>query len=190
MRALFGLREINSPRLEGSYILAPNHTSFIDPLVVQLTHRRHVTFLMDGPIFRQPAMNWFFRFWGAIPIPAARVVAGALKSALKTIRSGEVVAIFPEGRISPDGSLKDGKAGVAMLMLKARVPVVPVAIFGTRGVLPRWARFPRPGRVLVVYGEPIPPTLDPEDKKDAARELAAQVMESISGLQARFAKRA
>ncbi len=189
VRAFYGLRVRNAPRIEGPFILAPNHASFLDPIILQLAVRRHVTFLMDGPIYRHPVFNWFYRFWGAIPVPAARrAAAGAIKDAMRAVQAGEIVGIFPEGRISPDGRLGPGRAGVAMLMQRTSIPVVPVAIFGAREILPREADFPRAGRLLVVFGAPIPPeSAEGEDRKVAAERLKDEVMRAIADLQERWA---
>lgn len=183
LQLFFGLRADNVPRVDGPCILAPNHVSYLDPIVVQLTFPRHITFLMAGHIFRYRWLRWFYSFWGAIPLDEGRVVAGAMKSALGAARSGHVVGIFPEGRISESGVLQDGREGVATLMQRARVPVVPVAILGTYQVLPKHARFPRRGRLRVAYGEPITlETVEGEDRKAAARRLRDRVMEAIAAL--------
>ncbi len=183
-RVLFGFRVVNPPALAPPYILAPNHVSFLDPIVVQLAHPRHVTFLMTETIYRVRTLRWFFRFWEAIPVPEDRAPGEALKTAFRAIRRGEVVGIYPEGQISPDGRLQEGKQGVAMIMSRTGVPVVPVAILGTYEVLPRRARFPRPGRIRVVFGDPIFPSDASTDRKAAARALSSRVMEAIAALQA------
>jgi 1-acyl-sn-glycerol-3-phosphate acyltransferase len=135
-------------------------------------------------------MNWFFRFWGAIPVSTTgRSAAGAMKRALTAARSGELLGVFPEGRISLDGALQEGRAGVSVLMQRADVPVVPVAIIGAFEVLPKPARFPRPGWIKVVWGEPIHLSQgDGEDRREAARQLRDQVMTSIKELQDRHRK--
>lgn len=183
LRLLFGLHATNVPRLSGAYILAPNHVSYLDPLVVQVTFPRHVTFLMAGHIFRTRLLSWFYAFWRAIPLDEGKVVAGAMKSALGAARAGHVVGIFPEGRISEEGVLQSGREGVATLMQRARVPVVPVAIIGTYRVLPKRARFLRPGRLRVVYGDPIDPSeIEAVDRKEAATELKNKVMNALATL--------
>ena len=183
-RVLFGLRGIDRPRLDGAYVLAPNHASFLDPMILQFVFPRHVTYLMDKALYELPMLRWFYRFWNVVPVPERGSALGAMKGALKTIRSGGIVGIFPEGRITRDGNLQRGQAGVGILMLKAKVPVVPVAIIGTYKVLPRGARFPRPGRLKIVFGEPIQPMKDVTDAKAAARELADRVMADIARLMA------
>lgn len=153
------LRVENLPDLarRGPVILAPNHCSFLDPIVLQLVSPVHLNYLMTEIFYRVRWQAWLYRLWGAIPVPEGGSAAGALKRALRVIRSGDPVVIFPEGRISPDGYLQDGRGGVVTLISRSRVPVIPVAILGTHRVLPRSARFPRAGRVVVRFGEPIVP---------------------------------
>lgn len=183
----FRLKHVGRPPASGTYIIAPNHTSYMDPILIQLLMPRHVTFMMDAEIFRVPLMNWFFKFWGAIPVSTTgRSAAGAMKRALGAARSGELLGIFPEGRISLDGALQEGRSGIAVLMQRADVPVVPVAIMGAFQVLPKGARFPRLGRITVVWGEPIHVHVNEElDRRGAADELCGHVMRSIEELQGR-----
>ncbi len=187
-RVVFRLRSVGNPPASGAYFIAPNHTSYMDPMLIQMLVPRHVTFMMDASIFRVRMMNWFFRFWGAIPVSTTgRSAAGAMKHALQAARGGDPVGVFPEGRISRSGDLQDGRAGVAVLMQRAHVPVVPVAIMGAFEVLPRHARFPRLGRITVIWGDPI---LVNEAEVEgngraAANALKDQVMASIKDLQDR-----
>lgn len=189
MRVLFGLRHVNMPKIEGPFILAPNHSSFLDPMLIQSLFPRNIIYMMDADFYHSPLLNGFYRLWSCIPIDQDGVAAGAIKEALRAVKKGLVVGIFPEGRISTDGDLNEGMAGVALLMQRANVPVVPVAILGAYDVLPRHARFLRPGRVLVVYGDPIPPVADMKDKKAAANELKDRVMAAIAELKERYASR-
>ena len=182
---LFGLRQVGRPPSGGTYIIAPNHTSYMDPMLIQLLLPRHVTFMMDAGIFRVRLMNWFFKFWGAIPVSTTgRSAAGAMKTALGAARGGELLGVFPEGRISLDGKLQEGRGGVSVLMQRAGVPVVPVAIIGAFEVLPKSARFPRFGTIKVVWGEPIHVSVNNTfDRREAADELRNQVMGAIKDLQ-------
>ncbi len=187
MGVLFGLRAINVPKLSGAYILAPNHTSFLDPLLVQLVVPRHVSFMMDGTLYHHPLFCWFYRFWRVIPLPATSQATGAMKDCLRRVKSGGLVGIFPEGTIAVDGVLQEGMAGVGTLMQRSRVPVIPVVILGAYDILPRRASFPRCGRLLVAFGDPIHPLENPQDRKVAARQLRDQVMAGIVSLQEKHA---
>jgi 1-acyl-sn-glycerol-3-phosphate acyltransferase len=183
LRTLYGLRTLDLPRLEGAYIVAPNHASFMDPMILQVAMDRQVTFIMDAARFYQPGLTWLYRLWGAIPLPEGGSATGAIKLALAAVERGEIVGIFPEGRISRDGKLQEGQAGVALLLQKSGVPVVPAAILGAYEILPRHATFPRPGRLLVAFGRPIEPQAAGA-KKDGARALKDRVMKDIAELQA------
>lgn len=164
----------------GPVVLAPNHVSYLDPAVLQHACRRHVTFLMTATIYQIRLLRWFFRFWGAIPVPEGAVASQAMKDALVAIRSGRLVAIFPEGRISRDGRLNPGRGGVVTLIARGGVPVIPVAILGTFEVLPRHRLWPRRHLVRIRFGEPIPPP------GRLAREeipgFAGRIMDGIAAL--------
>jgi 1-acyl-sn-glycerol-3-phosphate acyltransferase len=178
----FSVRVENRPPLEsmGPVILAPNHASFIDPPVLQRACGTHVTFLMTETIYRARWFSWLFRIWGTIPVPENGSAAGAIKAALRAIRDGRQVVIFPEGRVSDDGCLGEGRGGVAVLLAKARVPVIPVAILGTYEVLPRHGRRLRRHPVVVRFGDPIPPVEDLD--RDQVPAFAAKVMDAIAAL--------
>lgn len=182
MRIFIKLRIENHPDFEqlSPFILAPNHTSFCDPPVFQWACSHHVTFLMTEIIYRQRLSRWVFRLWEAIPVPEGRNAAVAIKGALEALKRGRPVVIFPEGRISNDGCLNEGRGGIAILLAKARVPVIPVAILGAFEVLPRHRRWPRRGTITVRFGEPI---LPPGDGAEVdPRAFASTIMDAIAAL--------
>ena len=119
---------------EGPAILAANHQSFLDDLLLPLlVPGRKVVFLAKADYFDKWYLGWFFK--GANVIPVRRESRSAAEAALQTgvqaLREGNLVGIFPEGTRSPDGRLYRGKTGVARMALEAQVPVIPVAITGT-----------------------------------------------------------
>ena len=165
----------------GPCIVAPNHASFADPILVQSVIPVDVRFLMTETIYRVPLMRWFFDLWGAIPVPdGAALKIDAMKAALSAMRSGKPVGIFPEGAIARDGVMQPGQPGVVALMVKARVPVVPVAVIGAYRLLPHRANFPRASWIRVRFGTPIipPDKLD----RDGTRDFAARIMAEIERL--------
>jgi 1-acyl-sn-glycerol-3-phosphate acyltransferase len=182
MAPFFRIEVENRPDFKslGPVVLAPNHTSYLDPPVLQHACRDHVTFLMTEAIYRLAPVRWFFKAWGAIPVPEGGVAARALKDALEAIRSGRIVAIFPEGHISRDGFMNRGRGGVATLIARGQVPVIPVAILGTYDALPRHRKWPRRAHVLVRFGEPMasPGRLP----KEGVQEFADQIMDAIAQL--------
>ncbi|MGW4895778.1 lysophospholipid acyltransferase family protein [Kitasatospora sp. NPDC004240] len=151
----------NVPR-KGGVILASNHLSFIDSVVIPLTAPRRVHFLakaeyFTGTGFKGRLSRGFFEAIGAVPVERGtyRSAQASLESALEILEADKAFGIYPEGTRSLDGRLYRGKTGVAWLALTAGVPVVPVALEGPEDILPVGKRVPRIRRVTVRFGEPL-----------------------------------
>ncbi len=100
--------------------------------------------------------KWFYKSQHAIPLKEQGINCNALKESLELLRNNGALAIFPEGKVSPDGNLQDGKHGISFLAIKSEATVVPVYIDGAFEVLPAGAFSPRFFRkIKVTYGEPI-----------------------------------
>ncbi|HJP67007.1 MAG TPA: lysophospholipid acyltransferase family protein, partial [Actinomycetota bacterium] len=143
---------------EGPAIVAANHMSFLDNLVLPLVvPKRKVVFLAKADYMDKWYLSWFFK--GANVIPVRRESKSASEAALQAgaqaLSEGKLVGIFPEGTRSPDGRLYRGKTGVARMALEARVPVIPVGITGTFEAMPYDRKMPKPGRVTVQFGKPL-----------------------------------
>jgi 1-acyl-sn-glycerol-3-phosphate acyltransferase len=164
------LRMVFRPRTEGAEsvpadgpaILASNHLSYADWLFMPLTLPRRVTFVAKAEYFTTPGLKgWFQRkfFSGAGQVPidrsGASAAAGALASARKILRDGDLFGIYPEGTRSHDGRLYRGRTGVARLALETGVPVIPVAVRGTDVVAPPGKKFGTFTRPVVRFGKPL-----------------------------------
>ncbi|MFZ2858623.1 MFS transporter [Acidovorax sp.] len=121
----------------GAAILACNHVSFVDAVLLMAASPRPICFVMDHRIFRVPVLGWLFRLAKAIPIAPQkedpRVYEAAFERAAQVLREGDLLAIFPEGGITHDGQLQPFKGGIAKILERARadgleVPVVPMAL--------------------------------------------------------------
>jgi len=132
-------------------------------------------------------VHWVAVRTGAIPVENDPRDLGSLRRALQALKQGAVLGIFPEGGRSDDGSLKRGKPGAALLALRAGVPLVPVGIVGTFAAYSRYHRFPRPGPILVRFGEPVnlPEAWRGHAAKEHLAEATALLMERIRDLSAR-----
>ncbi|GHB17002.1 MFS transporter [Salinicola rhizosphaerae] len=152
----------------GPALVVCNHVSFMDALVLGGACPRPLRFMMDRPIYENPWIHWFFRIAGAIPVDSDRRDPGGVRRALeevsRALRNGEVVMIFPEGRLTPDGEVQAFRRGLDLVLARDPVPVVPAALAGLWGswtsnkdgkALTKWPRRLR-ARVLLVFGEPIP----------------------------------
>jgi 1-acyl-sn-glycerol-3-phosphate acyltransferase len=158
------------PRIEGlehlpergRVIIASNHLSFIDSILIPLITPRRVAFLAKSEYWTTPGikglfMKGFFTGIGAVPVRRgqARAAQAALDTALEVVESDIAFGIYPEGTRSLDGRLYRARVGVGWLALKSQAPIVPVGITGTNEVLPVGAKFPRMKRITVRFGEPI-----------------------------------
>jgi len=121
----------------GPALIVSNHVSFMDALVIGGSVRRPVRFVMDHNIFKIPVMGFIFRTAHAIPIAPAREDPDALKKAFDLIDAelaeGEIVCIFPEGKLTRDGEMNEFKTGVEKILERRPVPVIPMALRGLWG---------------------------------------------------------
>ncbi|MBL7223870.1 MAG: 1-acyl-sn-glycerol-3-phosphate acyltransferase [Candidatus Brocadiae bacterium] len=145
----------NIPRT-GRVILASNHTSMADPVVLQVFCPRHLTFLMTERYYQVPVAEWFFRFWGCVPVRESGLNRRALRRGIEALRDGRALGIFPEGRISRDGQTHSALRGVGLLARLGNAPVVPVGLAGIDAFLPpdHWTF--RQSTITMVVGQPIP----------------------------------
>jgi 1-acyl-sn-glycerol-3-phosphate acyltransferase len=147
----------------GGVILASNHLSFVDSVVIPSTAPRPVRFLAKSDYFtgtglKGKALKVWFEGLGMLPVDRddPQAALGSLDTALDVLRRGEAFGIYPEGTRSRDGRLYRGRTGVAHLALTAGVPVVPVGLKGTEQLQPVGSNIPRLVRVEVAFGDPIP----------------------------------
>ena len=121
----------------GAAVLVCNHVSFIDAVLLMAASPRPMVFLMDHRIFRQQVLGWLFRLAKAIPIAPQKedpqAYEAAFERAAEVLRAGDLLAIFPEGGITKDGTLQPFKGGIVKILDRARadgldVPVVPMAL--------------------------------------------------------------
>lgn len=169
--------------LTGPVLLASNHLSFVDSLVIPLASPRKVVFLAKSEYFtgrgvRGALMRWAFTAVGSVPIQRGTAGAAqeALDSALVILRDGLAFGIYPEGTRSRDGRLYRGRTGVAWLALTAGCPVVPVALSGTQDIQPVGARVPRIRKITVRFGKPLDFSYLQDDKPGPARREATDVI--------------
>lgn len=161
------IRGIEHVPLEGPIILASNHRSNLDPVVIAAAAPRKLSFLAKEELFRIPLVSWYIKQFDSLPVKRGSGDRGAFKAALKALEEGKVFAIFPEGTRSKTKELLPPKPGVAMIALKAKVPVVPVAISGTERL---------GGKIRVTFGEPL--FFDTGDQK-ASRQDLERISEEI-----------
>lgn len=168
-------------------IVVANHTSYVDAAVLGSACPRRITFMISEPIYRLLRLRWFYYLMGTIPVAADAPDPSAMKAALRTLREGGVVGIFPEGQRMPDGNVGEGKAGVALLAARSRAVVIPAAIIGAHRVMPVGSIVPRPYRIRVVFGAPIsfPASRPRRPSREQLDAFADQVMVTVRRLMQR-----
>ena len=193
------LRVFFRPRIEGlenvpedgAAIVAGNHLSISDHFVMPAILPRRITFLAKAEYFTGPGLKGrltaaFMRSVGQIPVDRSGGAASrsAIDAALEVLGRGELLGIYPEGTRSHDGRLYRGRTGVAVMALKAGVPVVPCAMVGTFELQPPGRAIPRLGRVTIRFGRPLDFSrfAGMEGERYAVRSVTDEIMYEILAL--------
>jgi 1-acyl-sn-glycerol-3-phosphate acyltransferase len=184
---VFGVEHVPA---SGPVIIASNHLSFIDSVVIPLAVPRRVRFLAKAEYFegrglRGRGIALFFHLIDAVPVRRTgnRDSMRSLELALEVLREGTAFGIYPEGTRSRDGRLYRGRTGVGWLALTSGAPVVPVALTGTDRVQPVGSNRLRVRPVTITFGAPIDPgTYRGLPAGRARRELTDEVMNRIAAL--------
>ncbi|MEM5343311.1 MFS transporter [Paraburkholderia azotifigens] len=189
VHTFYRIRLVHTERIpeEGAAVLVCNHVSYVDAIVIMAESPRPIRFVMDHRIFRTPVVGWLFRHAKAIPIaPAhedAALLARAYETCAKALEDGDLVCIFPEGKLTKTGDMNPFRQGVTEILRRKPVPVVPIALRGLWGSF--WsrstdARFPRPiqkgvmSRLTLAVGDPLEPA-------DATPERLQQIVTELRG---------
>jgi 1-acyl-sn-glycerol-3-phosphate acyltransferase len=173
---------------EGPAIVAANHISFFDTVVLMLSVPRKTYFVGKAEYMDSWKTRALFPALGLIPIErtAARQAVAALGVAADTLRKGHVLGIYPEGTRSRDGLLHKGHTGVAQLALMTGAPIVPVGLVGTDRIQPIGARVPRPYRHAEIrFGHPLDPAAYGGSARRRRQQMTADLMESVRQLTGR-----
>jgi 1-acyl-sn-glycerol-3-phosphate acyltransferase len=167
-------------------LVAANHASYLDIPMLGCGMKRRAWYLGRSDLFPVPVLNDVLQSLGWIPVRMGRLDREAFGKAIRLIRAGEVVVIFPEGGRSRDGQLRPPKAGIGVIVSQTGCPVVPAYLKGTFDVLPTGARWPRWRQVMVRFGEPITfETGEPKERAETKRfyeQVSRTVIERIAAL--------
>ncbi|MFZ3065889.1 MAG: lysophospholipid acyltransferase family protein [Nitrospirota bacterium] len=144
----------NIPK-KGGVIIASNHMSYFDPPFIGCVICRRVNFMARDDLFRNPVFAWFLRRFKSFPVKRGTGDRGAIKEAVRRLKKGEPMLLFPEGTRSKDGRLGKGMPGVGLVAALTGAPVVPAFIKGSEDVLPRDSKRLRFKKVTVAFGKPI-----------------------------------
>ena len=170
----------------GSALYICNHQSLLDPPLMSLALRRPMNFMARDSLFRNPMFRGLITSLNAFPVKRGSADTGALKEAMRRLRAGAQLVVFPEGTRTHDGRIGPFLPGVSLLARRAADHVVPVVIDGAFEAWPRSKALPGLGRIAIAYGLP----LDRHDLKSLRGEaLLATVRERMIATQAKLRRR-
>ncbi len=191
-RLFFSFRVLYPERIveKGPLILASNHQSYFDPPLVGICSRRGVYYLARKTLLQIPLLGKLLPHINVILVDRDGNDMSALKSVIRTVKSGNAVVLFPEGTRSIDGNLQPAKAGIGLVIAKTRAPVQPVRIFGSYEAFPKGSDKISLNPITVVVGETIHftdadlnPSLHGNDERALYQSLSDRVMAAIAELQ-------
>jgi len=179
LKLIFRVKVVGSENVpeSGGAILAINHTSNWDVLVVGTATPRLIRYMAKSEMFKNKLMAKLFRSLGAFPVQRGRGDVGAIKTALTVLNRRHILLMFPEGKRVRNNVRTEAKAGVAMIAVKAQVPIIPVRIVGDYKLF---------SKVTVIYGDLIEFS-DYYDKKvtmNELQQLSNDVLDTIYNLEA------
>lgn len=172
---------------KGSFILAANHVSYLDPIVLGVAIHRPIHFIAKKEVFETPFIGFLARSLGAIPVDKKKANPVSIKKSLSLLKKGHILGIFPEGTRSIDGKLIELNIGLVKIALKTGSPIVPAGINGTFEVYPPKAKMPiffKRKHIDIHFGKPI--YLDNLREKDIQyqKESLQKIQDNIKRLTA------
>lgn len=141
---------------EGGVIVAANHISYLDPPLLGSVLPRVGTFMARKGLFDIPVLGWMIKR-AAFPVDRENPRPSTIKDAVRRLKNGDLIVMFPEGRRVEPGQLSQAKRGIGMIASMSNVPIVPVLIIGSDKALPVDARWLKRHKVSVIFGQPVYP---------------------------------
>jgi len=169
---------------KGAFILASNHVSHLDPPAMSSASPRRVHFMARRTLFDNWLFNQVVGRCNLIPVDRDKGDIGAMKAAIRLLKSGKAIFLFPEGTRSETGEMNEAQPGIGYLSLMTGAPIIPAYVEGTDKALPKGAKRLMRTRISVYIGDLIEPQKLglPSDRREAAQKLADHVVEEIKRL--------
>jgi 1-acyl-sn-glycerol-3-phosphate acyltransferase len=160
---------------KGGVILAGNHISYADPVLLWCRSPRPVHFMAKSELWENTVLGWGLDLFWAFPVNRGAPDRTALARASDYLKNGEAVGIFPEGTRNRDGEAQP-QGGAAFLAMRSEVPIVPVGIAGTDLISPKGSRGIRFPKVVISFGRAIDPSAFEGGRKERVDAITAEVM--------------
>ncbi|MBI4685977.1 MAG: 1-acyl-sn-glycerol-3-phosphate acyltransferase [Nitrospirae bacterium] len=182
-KLFFGFEVIGSKKIPetGGVIVVANHVSYLDPMVVgSAIKKRQATFMARHGLFKIPLIGLFVGSF-SFPINRDNPQPSSIKEAVNRLKRGELIVMFPEGGRRRDRTVLDAKRGVGLIAAMSNATVVPAFVDGTDRALPTGAKFIKPAKIRVFFGDPIEIKEEKKDR-DFQDKIGAAVIEALRSL--------
>lgn len=167
----------------GPLLVVSNHASDFDPPILACCVRRPVAYMAKEELFRVPVLKQAIKLYGAYPVKRGSADRSAIRSALTLLEEGWAVGVFLQGTRTPDARISDPKLGAALIAAKAKVPLLPVSLWGTEAIFEKGSLVPRPVPVTVRIGQVIdPPNSTDRDELQAVTQKCATAIHTLHDL--------
>jgi 1-acyl-sn-glycerol-3-phosphate acyltransferase len=161
----------------GGFILASNHVSYLDPIAVGVACQRKLNYMAKEELFCNPLFSRLLSRIGVFPVKRDSADLSALKEAMRRVRIGGALVLFPEGSRRFDGASHEPYSGIGFLAAKLNVPVIPAFVKGTEKALPAGAKFIRLTNISVCFGKQIS-----IERRMPYQDIAGHIMDNIRHL--------
>jgi 1-acyl-sn-glycerol-3-phosphate acyltransferase len=165
---------------DGPVIIACNHISLWDPIIVGCALPRQVSFMAKEELFENPILGRIVSGLGAFPVKRGQGDISAIRKSIGVLKDGNVLGIFPEGTRSKSGDIQEAMAGIALIMEKSQAPILPVKVYGSKGLLKQ-----KKGNIGITVGKPIysQKLPVPPDVENRRIWLANEIMKAVSQIE-------
>jgi 1-acyl-sn-glycerol-3-phosphate acyltransferase len=148
----YGVRHV--PR-RGGALLCTNHQSYLDPVLFGVLLKRPISFLAKSELFTNRSFGWLIRSLHAYPVRQGKGDKGAIEETIRRLRQGHLLNLYPEGSRTEDGEIAPIQRGVALIVRRAGVPIVPAVVDGSFQSWPKGAKMFKSHPIRVLYGPPM-----------------------------------
>ncbi len=167
----------------GAYIAVCNHASYFDPPILSNCLNRPVAFMAKEELFTVPVLRQAIELYGAYPVKRSQSDRSAIRATLKVLENGWIAGIFLEGTRTGDGKIHNPKLGAALIAAKAKVPLIPVSLWGTEKILSKGSVVPHSVPITIRIGEEIePPRSSKKEELRAITDKCAAIVNSLHDL--------
>ncbi len=164
---------------EGGFILAGNHVSFLDPVAFGVSCPRLLNYMARDTLFKIPIFGSMIKSFYAFPLKRNSSDIGAIKEALRRLKKGGGLLVFPQGTRGLTREVGEGFVGVGFLARKSGSPVIPAYVKGTNRAMPKGAKFIKPRRIKVIFGESLS---FPKDRNTSDKDFTREIIRRINHL--------